>query len=446
MPSFVDNTSSTPIPTVQPLQPHKDMYIHNPLIFRFGKPFRNNYHGEMRPVQPQIKLPIPGEGQPRILHYLADQGGCAFWRLIWPGDELLMHDKGVVMSMHQMILDAQFYEHIDAIRIQRQCTPQQLQFIKFLRDVSEQYKKQGKKGFRIIYEADDLVGPLECLPEYNACREAFADPNLINTVKEIVSYCDEFTVPSEVMKQHYRKYLDYDRITMIPNYVPRSWLDKGVTEYEKIKQYRLNKKKPRILYAGSSTHFDLLNKTNQKDDFGHVVDYIIDDIMNKKKYQWVFIGGVPLRLHKFILDKTIEYYPWSNLSEYPRTLKDAGAQLMIAPLADNVFSRAKANIKLTEGGAMGIPVIAQNLDCYKGWKYSFNTGAQMMQIIADTLSSEVQYTKAVRYAKEYTDQYWLDEHLDEWVKIYTTPYGSKERQDNEFLVANNPEQFLTIEG
>ena len=45
------------------------------------------------------------------------------------------------------------------------------------------------------------------------------------------------------------------------------------------------KKKPRIVYTGSGAHFDVRNKVGQKDDFEHVVKFIID---NRHKYQFVF--------------------------------------------------------------------------------------------------------------------------------------------------------------
>jgi hypothetical protein len=75
-----------------------------------------------------------------------------------------------------------------------------------------------------------------------------------------------------------------------------------------------NKKKPRIVYAGSGAHFDVGNKTEQQDDFTHVIKFIADNV---DKYQFVFIGAVPPPLQKFVFDKKIEFHPWKNLMQYP---------------------------------------------------------------------------------------------------------------------------------
>lgn len=439
MPSFITNDSKIPVPGALKRKIETfNLYKPSPFNYRFGKKIINNYTGKFE--IPKFKLPLPGEGLPRILHYLADQGGCAFWRLIWPGDSLLLQNKAVVMSLYQMVQFPPFYNNLDAVVIQRQCTEHQLQFVKFLRSVSDEQKKNGQKGFKLIYCVDDLLGPLDILPKYNACREAFTDNRLMERVKEIVHLCDEMKVVGETMAEHYRKNLDYDRISVIPNYIPRSWADYGFDITYKMNQYK-STKKPRIVYAGSSTHFDILNKTGQKDDFDHVVDYIIKDITIDKKYQWVFLGGYPLKLKPYIDNKTVEYHAWGPLNEYPLKLKQLNGQVMIAPLADNIFNASKANIKLTEAAAAGMPCVAQNLPCYKDWKYSFNTGEEMMKTIKDVLSSPFKYKQALEYSREYLEKYWLDEHVDDHLLVYTTEYGSEERKKNATFVRNNPKQF-----
>jgi hypothetical protein len=199
-----------------------------------------------------FKLPVPGEGLPRVIHYCADQSGCAFWRLIWPSEELLAHNKAVVMTLYQMVTLGQFYMGIDAVRLQRQCTAPQVEFIKFLRKVSDDMKKQTGKGFRIIWEVDDLVIS-DSIPGYNICGDAFTDPQIELNVKEALSYCDEMSCPSQYMADFYRKRLNYDKISVIPNYAPKNWIDRGYDKERILETYRKHKSKPRVLYAGSGT-------------------------------------------------------------------------------------------------------------------------------------------------------------------------------------------------
>ena len=88
---------------------------------------------------------------PRALNYYADYGGCGFWRMVWPEFLLNGYHKACISGLTQMILDMRFYGPLKAIRMQRQATPIQNQFIKELSKIRSQ------AGFRLIYEIDDIV-------------------------------------------------------------------------------------------------------------------------------------------------------------------------------------------------------------------------------------------------------------------------------------------------
>jgi len=232
----------------------------------------------------------------------------------------------------------------------------------------------------------------------------------------------------------------------VPNYAPKHLVDVGINIEKNIYNYKKSRnknKKPRILYAGSATHFDITNAAGQQDDFRHVINYIWKDLTVDKKYEWVFLGGaLPMRLTPFI-GKGIEFHPWSPLPEYPDKIRNLNCQIMLAPLANNVFNKAKSNIKLTEGGVFGIPVIAQNLDCYNfdGWKYLFNNGDEMMSIIEHVLKTEKNYKEAIDFGRKYAERYMMKDHLDELVTLYTTPYGDEKRKEYKMFYGLNKEQF-----
>jgi glycosyltransferase involved in cell wall biosynthesis len=448
MPKFVNSEGDKRIKNIKPLlntpsfspAPLKNIYC--PFGKKLGDlPFHN--FKEMLPTAQQpFKLPIPGEGLPRIIHYCADQSGCGFWRMMWPADELLAQNKGVVMTLYQMVLRPDFYLGIDAVRLQRQCTEIQLDFVKFLRQTSDEIKKNTGKGFRIIWEVDDICFPPSAIPDYNVCKAAFEDKKIGEIIKTMLSYCDEMVVVSETMRKHYEEHTGFKKISVIPNYAPKYWLDQYYNEDKKMENLRKNRKKPRILYAGSATHFDLLNKTNQQDDFYHIVNDIIKDITTTKKYQWLFMGGIPAKLRPY-LGHGVEFHNWTPITEYPSFINSLNADIMIAPLADNIFSRSKANIKLIEAGALGIPMIAQNLNCYNsdGWKYLFDTSDQMFAHISTLLSNDKEYRTAMRNGKEYADKFWLKDHVSEWVTLYTTDYGDAKRKELQSFYINNKEQF-----
>lgn len=450
MPVIV-NKSNTKVSNIKPInrEAKENNLIYSNIFFPFNRIFGKHTMfdrmAKLAGYSPDngVKIPVPGEGLPRVIHYCADQSGCAFWRMIWPGDELLAHNKAVIMTLYQMVTIGQFYLGIDAVKLQRQCTPPQLEFVKFLRGVSDEIKKQNGKGFKIIWEVDDVVAPSVDIPDYNVCKSAFEGDAVLNTVREMMNYVDEMTVVSDYMRQHYKKWLNFDKISVIPNYAPKNWFDKGF-DIDKIKaKYNRHKRKPRVLYAGSGTHFDVSNKVGQNDDFGHVVDSIIQDITIHKKYQWVFFGALPMKLRQFI-NNGIEFHEWTAITDYTNKLKDLDVDVCIAPLQNNNFSRSKANIKLTEAGMQGVPCVAQNLECYNfnGWRYLFDNSQQMYQHIDNILKNEQTYLEAAQYARKYAQEYVLQDHLEEHMLIYTTPYGDEKRKENKHFYRNNLQQFL----
>lgn len=261
----------------------------------------------------------------------------------------------------------------------------------------------------------------------------------------LVKNCDEMTVVSPYMRDIYKERLDYDRITVIPNYAPRMWIDRDYRVEKILTNYRKHKSRPRVLYAGSGTHFDVANRDGQQDDFAHVVEAIQQDITTDFKYEWVFFGALPMKLRQFI-GKGIEFHPWTTIDQYTEKLRDMNVNISIAPLQLNNFSRAKANIKLTESGSQGIPCIAQNIECYNsdGWPLLFNSSEELMASLERILGDEDTYMAASAAAREYSEKFILKDHLDEFILLYTTDYGDPKRAENASFLRNNPSQFPDI--
>lgn len=357
---------------------------------------------------------------PRGLNYYADFSGCGFWRMIWPEHTLNAYSKAIIHGSTVMVSDEKYYTNVKAVRIQRQATPHQLKFVKYLKELGQ------KMGFSVIYEIDDIVF-YDDIPEYNKFRGAFVDPKIRDSITEMMQTCDEITVTCDYMKQYYMDKTGNKNVTVIPNYPPKYWLGNHYSEHDAEKNYNKRKKKPRVLYAGSGAHFDVDNKVGQKDDFGHVVDTIIKTV---NKYQWIFIGAFPMRLRSLVQSGKIEYHPWCPLYEYPSMIKKVKANVMVAPLTDNVFNRSKSDLKFIEGCAMGIPAICQDMCTYEEAHYKFQTGAEMIDQIDRVMKDKDTYMKAIRRGRMVAETRWLEnpDNLNKYTELYTTPYGSKERK------------------
>lgn len=354
----------------------------------------------------------------RGLNYYADFSGCGFWRMIWPEHTLNAYQKAIIHGSTVMVSDEKYYTNVKTVRIQRQATPHQLKFVKYLKNLGE------KLNFNVVYEIDDIVF-YDDIPQYNKFRGAFQDESIRRATTEMMSMSDEITVTCNFMKQYYMEKTGNKNITVIPNYPPRYWLD----QYDENlieKNFSKRKNKPRVLYAGSGAHFDVDNIANQQDDFGHVVQTVKKTV---NKYQWIFIGAFPMGLRELVRAGKIEYYPWVNLYEYPRLVQKVRANVMVAPLTDNTFNRAKSDLKFIEGCAFGIPAICQDLCTYENAFFKFKTGEEMIDQIDHLMSDKTDYMKVVRKGRQYIDTRWLEhpDNMGKYTELYTLPYGHKDR-------------------
>lgn len=360
----------------------------------------------------------------RALFFIADQSGCGTWRMEWPRTALNSRNRASIQALNQMITDPKFYLGQDAIVLQRQMTDVQLEFSKFLKSVTSQIKRQ--KDINLIFDIDDICWG-EDIPHYNAMRDGFQNDKIKQNFKSVVHNCDEMRVVSKYMAEYYSDKLSYNKMTIIPDLLPKHWVDGFYDEEKKLKQFEKNKKRPRVLWAGSATHLDARNRNGQKDDFSDLLETIVK---TSKQFQWVFMGGVPLRLKNMVDKGIIEAHPWVNIHDYPRVKNELGVQACFAPLTKNHFNRAKANIKLTEAGALGIPGAYQDLEPYQEAPFKFNTGEELIDQLTTILKDETNYLKYMREGRKLSEKYFIekDENLDMLHASYFTKYDSDERK------------------
>ena len=381
------------------------------------KPFNSNNN-----IKPQInqKLEKPPETQlPRFLNYYADYSGCGHWRMIWPEQVMNAHNKAVVHGTTVMNVDPRYYTQTKAVRIQRQATPQQLEFVKFLRKLAD------ANNFRLIYEIDDICFH-EDIPEYNKYKTAFTDPKIRQSAQEMMEICDEITVTCPFMRDYYASKTNNKNVTVIPNFMPKFWIGGKSDINRTMESYEKNKRKPRILYAGSGAHFDVENRTKFRDDFEHVNDVIRRTV---DKYQWVFLGAHPLPIRDLIQNGKIEFHPWKRLYEYGQGLYDLNVNMIVAPLQDSTFNKAKSDLKYIEACALGLPIACQDLCTYENAPIKFRTGDEMIDQIENTLKDRKRYKSLCKKASQYAETRWLEDdiNIDCYTELYQYGVGDPKR-------------------
>lgn len=360
----------------------------------------------------------PDDHLPRFVNFIADYTGCGHWRMLWPEQILNTYRMCVMQSSTVMITDPKYFHGVTTVRVQRQATESQQHYLKFLKE---------QMGCRLIYEIDDICFG-EDIPQWNAFRDAFTDDSTRNRIQTMMEYCDEMTVTCDSMREYFLKKTNQKNITVIPNYVPKFWIDRFYDTKKISRRYDKNIKKPRILYAGSSSHFDCQSKNKGQDDMSHVIDSIIKTVDN---YRWVFLGGAPTQLKKYIDNGKIELHKWCHLNDYPYYVQTMNIDLMIAPLHNNIFNQCKSDIKFLEACAMGIPMVCQDIITYDKCKHKFDTGSQMLNQINTIISNKKTYMSVCERNYSILNNLWLENenNRSKYLEIYKHPYGHHEREN-----------------
>lgn len=393
-----------------------------PFASPFAAPFSTPFTQGAAPTVQQ-QAPQPRElSLPRYVNYLADYSGCGFWRILWPEKQINESGIGCSTSLTAMVFDPRWYRDVKSVKVQRQASNDQKEFIKYLKQVQQEH------GFKIIYEVDDVVFK-EDIPDYNKFKFAFDNDEIRNNCIEIINMCDEVTVTCDYMRTLYQERTGKQEITVIPNFVPYSWMGHFFNKRRIYDEYDKNKKKPRILYTGSGAHYDVDNKNGGVDDFSHVLSVVEKTI---DKYQWIFVGAFPPQLLRHVQNKKIEFHPWQPLSEYPRFISNLNAQVMIAPLLDNSFNRSKSDIKFIESCVLGLPCLVQDMETYKNAPefLKFKTGDDLEQRLEETLKNKSNYYKNVDLFRHIGSQRFLElpENIGCHTEALNTPYGSPLRK------------------
>lgn len=371
-----------------------------------------------QPTQPPPQTP-PELQLPRFMNYYADYSGCGHWRMIWPEQVMNAHQKAVVHGSTVMNGDGNQYVNVQGVRIQRQATPQQLEFVKFLRQLAN------KQNFRLIYEIDDICFS-EDIPDYNKYKTAFTDPVIRNAAQEMMAMCDEITVTCPFMRDYYKEKTGNKNVTVIPNFMPKFWLGNRSDLGRTMQSLEKHKRKPRILYAGSGAHFDVDQRVKGQDDFYHVNEVIRKTV---DKYQWVFMGAYPLQLRDLVQSGKIEFHEWVRLYEYGSKLYDLNVNMVVAPLQDNTFNKSKSDLKYIEACALGLPIACQDIVTYENAPIKFKTGDEMIDRIEQTLKDNKRYRSLCKKATSYADTRWLedDKNIDCYMELYQYDVGSEKR-------------------
>jgi len=267
-----------------------------------------------------------------IIAYAADLYGCYLYRILNFQNALNEYNKRDVVfnffSLNRIVRDENFYKNTTVVIFQRPSTPQHVEMMKWLRNISQ------KCGFLLVFEIDDLLFEI---PKYNYFANKYYSSQLesVKTNLQLAHMCTTTTKYLQGRVKEYNK-----NVGILENYLPGyMWNMNG-------HRIHRNNGKLKIVWSGSATHFS--NRTEERDDLE-----VLYEVHSKtcNKYQWIFQGSVPEKIKNA---GSYKFIPWVQNHQHPRVLQNLDADVGIGSLVENNFNRAKSNIKRKEYVGAGL--------------------------------------------------------------------------------------------
>jgi len=280
---------------------------------------------------------------------LGGGGGCVWHRIMTISNHINATPKyGTKVVVSPMpIFDGSLLERTRCILVQRPVYP-----MPWLKNYKE---LQPKFGYSICSDVDDAWD--ESLPDYNASSLKFRDFAAIEkALTENLKYIDRMIVTTEFLKRKLETKYNYWNVHIVENAAPRSLysadrkttfrdiplcvIPSGMQHYRSpipfCPEYPLGATPLRGDYTGEWAEFLIREIKDRRLDLHSMAD---------KPY---FLGPV---------HEMIETSPWQDTPNYAAFLTRMRPDIILAPLMENDFNRAKSRLKCAEGFAIGAIVI-----------------------------------------------------------------------------------------
>jgi len=343
-----------------------------------------------------------------------DVGGCSYYRILFISQLISQfYDQAIFSDSRIRFNDQGIFPILSSFRLQRACGVRDL---KWFRNVI--LSARDRYHFPVVYEIDDILVQ-EDIPVYNCYRQIFKEGK--DAIPGYMNGSDAITVTCAPLADYYAgKFgIPRDKFRVLPNYLPRYFFD-SYDEAVILDRIRSQKnRKPRICFSCSMSHFDMY-RTGAGDDFSDILDWII---ANRHQYEFVFHGGFPPALAQYANDFT--RIPIGPFLDYPRVRRSIRADLFIQPLRHSMFNECKSPIKLLESWAEGTPAFVQDLGCYTriAPEACFDTTDTLDRKIRALFADPDAQFRQIRANYVRIQDYWLDNHLNEWLEVMLFPKG-----------------------
>jgi glycosyltransferase involved in cell wall biosynthesis len=252
-----------------------------------------------------------------------------------------------------------------------------------------------KATARLVYEIDDDVFSVD--PVNWMAHRVYSKPVPQDTVIHAAQVADLVTVTTEplaeVMRQHNAN------VAVLPNYVPDDMLA----------IQRPRRGKVVIGWAGGASHGADMAMVAQQ----------IRRALDRNAHAELHLIGTD---YGDTIRRPARFTKWdADLDAYYRNIDfDIG----LAPLTDTVFNRSKSHIKALEYAALGVPVVASDLEPYRGFVVDGVTGwlvrheHEWFKRVNELANDEAMRAEMGAAAKELAAQWTIGTGWKQWEHAY----------------------------
>lgn len=272
---------------------------------------------------------------PSISFTPAGMDACALWRMFIP--HLNMPNSRFFFTTGNVPLDS--IASADVGCVQRMMGEGNVEYMSMAR----------QHGIRLIYDLDDNIWHM---PAWNPAKHAFEEHR--GGVRACVEWADVVTVSTPFLKKFAQREFDDLRNVVtgkpIPVVVVGNYADMRLFKEVTVPR---NRDTVRIGWGGSNTHAGDLGY------MWHIIPDIIEEFPNT---EFEVIGHPPPP--RLFNNPRVRMRNFCHVSEFQNRLATWDWDIVIAPLENNKFNKAKSAIKMVEAGSIRKPCLATSIDNY----------------------------------------------------------------------------------
>jgi glycosyltransferase involved in cell wall biosynthesis len=252
---------------------------------------------------------------------------------------------------------------------------------------------------RLVYEIDDDVFRIE-RTNWQAYG-IYSRGDTLDAVAHCAETADLVTVTTEPLARVMREY--NGNVTVLPNHIP-GWV---------CDHLRPRNERPAVGWGGGASHGA---------DIGLVAGAVRRFLERFPGWDGHLIGT---DYRPTIKHPRVGFTPWINVGERPEDYYRAiGFDVGLAPLVPSVFNDSKSAIKALEYAALGIPVIASDVEPYRQFVLHGTTGFlvkrdhEWLKYLSELAADDGLREEMGAKAREHARSWAIDDGWKLWEQAY----------------------------